>query len=56
MQHVFINFLEEIEDTKKNLSKLPDLYTNPTLVAPLSPLTPPALQVQMQTAVCIEHR
>ena len=27
MRRVFVRFLEEIEDTKKNLSKLPDLYT-----------------------------
>ena len=26
MQHVFGVFLEEIEDTEKTLSKLPDLY------------------------------
>ena len=25
MRRVFVRFLEEIEDTKKNLSKLPDL-------------------------------
>ena len=56
MRRIFVRFFEEIEDTKKTFSKLPDFYTNPTLVAPLFPLTPPALQVQMQTAVCIEHR